>query len=96
MCVTYTDVPDDAVPIVVSYCLNNGLASTHPRFLRHETKHAQALLSPGSLMKPLPQRLFIEYLENRTIPSASPWLNPGDLTISFVPDGTATGAGEAT
>ena len=39
------------------------------------------------------RRLSVEYLEDRTTPTASPWLNPGQLTISFVPDGTATGAG---
>ncbi|MDB5310924.1 MAG: Matrixin [Gemmataceae bacterium] len=43
--------------------------------------------------QPSPRRLSVELLEDRTTPTASPWLNAGKLTLSFVPDGTDTGGG---
>ena len=44
-------------------------------------------------MKASSLRLFVESLEARTTLSSSPWLNPTELTLSFVPDGTSVGNG---
>ena len=38
--------------------------------------------------KSIISRLALEPLEDRSMPSAAPWGDPGHLTLSFVPDGT--------
>ena len=42
------------------------------------------------MKQPLPpRRLSFEQLEDRTTPAGTPWFDASDLTLSFVPDGTA-------
>ena len=45
-----------------------------------------------------PPRLRVEPLEDRTVPTlfGNPWPNPGNLTFSFVPDGTDVGGKPST
>lgn len=46
------------------------------------------------MIKKSPLRLCVEYLEDRLTPTTGiPWPNPGNLTLSFAPNGTQTGNG---
>jgi hypothetical protein len=45
------------------------------------------------VLKYRPFKFTMERLEDRINLTSSPWLNPGSLTLSFVPDGTSVGGG---